>query len=87
MNAVAQRWEKIYNDVPLATMPGHFSGTTGSPLLFHYLTAVLRVAPKGGWTLETGLGSGYGSIWLSVRGMQAQGIDYPPAIVEAGQAS
>ena len=79
---VASRWEQIYREVPLAVVPSHYAGMTGSPFLFHYLAAVLRLAPRGGRTLETGIGSGYGAIWLSLRGLNAEGIDYSPPIVE-----
>ena len=82
MSANASRWEKIYGEIPLVSVPEHYSGMTNSPFLFHYLAAVLRLTPKGGRTLETGIGSGYGAIWLSLRGIDAAGIDYSPVIVE-----
>ena len=78
----ASRWEQIYREVPLAVVPSHYAGMTGSPFLFHYLAAVLRLAQRGGRTLETGIGFGYGAIWLSLRGINAEGIDYSPQIVE-----
>ena len=40
------------------------------------------MCPQVGRTLETGIGSGYGAIWLSERGIQAEGIDYSETIVE-----
>jgi 2-polyprenyl-3-methyl-5-hydroxy-6-metoxy-1,4-benzoquinol methylase len=52
------------------------------PFLLQYLTAVLRLCPCGGRTLEAGIGAGYGAIWLSQRGIRASGIDYSAAIVE-----
>ena len=81
-NIVAQRWEEIYNQTPLCHVPSHYAGIQNSPFLLHYLTQVLRLCPRGGRTLETGIGSGYGAIWLSKRGCQAEGIDYSPAIIE-----
>jgi glycosyltransferase involved in cell wall biosynthesis len=76
------RWAQIYNQVPLVAVPGHYAGMTGSHFLYHYLVAVLKLAPVNGRTLETGIGSGYGAVWLSLRGVQASGIDYAAAIVE-----
>ena len=82
MNAIASRWQQIYREVPLAAVPSHFAGISNSPFLFHNLAAVLRLAPRGGRTLETGIGSGYGAIWLSLRGLNGEGIDYSRSIVE-----
>ncbi|MCW3058182.1 MAG: hypothetical protein JWQ02_3 [Capsulimonas sp.] len=78
----AQRWEAIYDTVPLAAVSGHYSGMSGSPFMIQYLAEVLRRTPRGGRALETGVGSGYGSVWLSLRGVQAEGMDYSPGIVE-----
>ncbi|WP_165864233.1 glycosyltransferase [Capsulimonas corticalis] len=50
--------------------------------MIQYLTEVLRRTPRCGRVLETGVGSGYGSVWLSLRGIQAEGMDYSPGIVE-----
>ena len=78
----ASRWALLYNQTPLCDVPRHFAGMRQSPFLLQYLTTVLSLCPVGGRTLETGVGSGYGAIWLSLRGVQASGIDYSPAIVE-----
>jgi len=82
MADASQRWERIYDAVPLATVPGHFAAMSGSPFMIQYLSEVLRRVPRGGRALETGIGSGYGSVWLSLRGVEAEGIDYSPVIVE-----
>jgi hypothetical protein len=47
-----------------------------------YLAEVLARCPRGGRTLETGVGSGYGAVYLSLRDVCAEGIDNAPAIVE-----
>ena len=78
----AQRWAQIYDQTPLCHVPGHFAGIQNSPFLLHYLAAVLRLCPRDARTCETGVGSGYGAVWLSKRGCRAEGIDYSPAIVE-----
>ena len=77
-----QKWEQLYHSVPLIEVPWHFQGLRQSPYMLEYLTTVLRLCPEGGRTCETGIGSGYNAIWLSLRGIQAEGIDYAPAIVE-----
>ena len=58
MKTAALRWEEIYNQVPLCEVPRHFTGMNNSPFLLQYLTAVLRLCPRGGRTCETGIGSG-----------------------------
>lgn len=82
MGSSVARWEEIYNSVPLAAVPGHFANMRQSPYLTEYLLEVLRRVPRGGCTLETGIGSGFGAIWLSHRGIKASGIDASPRIVE-----
>ncbi|HEV2473183.1 MAG TPA: class I SAM-dependent methyltransferase, partial [Chthonomonadales bacterium] len=76
------RWEEIYNRIPLQDVPRHYAGISQSPFLMEYLTTVLRLCPKGDRTLETGIGSGYGAVWLSRRGCVSEGIDSSPRIVE-----
>jgi glycosyltransferase involved in cell wall biosynthesis/tetratricopeptide (TPR) repeat protein len=76
------RWTEIYNQIPLHSVPRHYAGMSQSPFLMQYLAAVLRLCPNGGTTCETGIGSGYGAVWLSRRGINAVGIDYAPSIVE-----
>jgi glycosyltransferase involved in cell wall biosynthesis len=72
----------MYNQTPLCDVPRHFASLSHAPFLMQYLATVLRHCPSGGRTLETGIGSGYGAIWLSLRGIAAEGIDYAPGIVE-----
>src|SRR5665213_803714 len=76
------KWAQMYEASPLAHSPYHFANIANSPFTLEYLSTVLRLCPVGGITLETGVGSGHGAIWLSLRGIQAEGIDYNPAIVE-----
>jgi YD repeat-containing protein len=80
-----RRWEEIYFRVSLAQVPGDFAGMSGSPFLFQYLSAVLRLAPAGSRTCETGIGSGYGAVWLSLRGVAAEGIDTSARLAERAQ--
>lgn len=82
MSEDARHWEQIYNRIPLCDVPRHFQGMRRSPYLLAYLTTVLKLCPQGGRTLETGIGSGFGAIWLSGRDVCAEGIDYSPGIVE-----
>lgn len=79
---IPERWEQLYDQTPLCDVPRHFAGMRRSPFLQEYLAEVLRRCPRGGRTLETGVGSGYGAVWLSLRGVQAEGLDYAPRIVE-----
>lgn len=81
-----RRWEQMYSEIPLEQAPAHFRGMTDAPFLQEYLATVRRLCLPGGRTLETGIGSGYGAIWLSLHGIQAEGIDYSPTIVERAQA-
>ncbi|MBV9852071.1 MAG: glycosyltransferase [Armatimonadetes bacterium] len=80
--SASARWADLYNQTPLCDVPRHYAGLNGAPFLLEYLTEVLRRCPPGGRTLETGVGSGYGAVWLSERGLRAEGIDYAPALVE-----
>ena len=75
-------WARLYNRTPLRDVPLHWANMRRSPFLMDYLATVLRCCPDGGRTLETGVGSGFGAIWLSLRGIFAEGIDYAPGIVE-----
>ena len=77
-----ERWQRLYEQVPLCDVPRHFGGIAQAPFLRDYLKEVLLHCPDGGRTLETGIGSGYGAIWLSLRGITAEGIDYAPVLVE-----
>jgi hypothetical protein len=76
------RWTNIYNQISLNEVPRHFDSLKQSRFLTEYLLTVLRHCPRGGRTCETGIGSGYGAIWLSLRGVNAEGIDNAPSIVE-----
>src|SRR5450432_2602537 len=82
MTDKSHRWQQIYNQTPLRDVPGHYAGINSSPFLLDYLTTVLRHCPEGGRTCETGIGSGYGAIWLPRRGVRAEGIDNAAGIVE-----
>ena len=75
-------WELLYRQTPLCDVPRHFSGIRQSPFMLQYLSTVLKLCPRGGRTCETGIGSGYGAIWLSLRGVQAEGMDNAPGLVE-----
>lgn len=81
-SAERQRWQLLYDQVPLRDVPRHYAGLPQSPFLMEYLRQVLLRCPEGGRTLETGVGSGYGAVWLSLRGVRAEGIDYAPPLVE-----
>ncbi len=78
----ALRWQMLYNQTPLCDVPRHFAGIRQSPFLLQYLRTILEHSGSGGRTLETGIGTGYGAIWLSLRGVEAYGLDYAPGIVE-----
>ena len=76
------RWSRVYQRIPLSDVKRHYAGVSHSPYLLNYLTEVLKLCPPGGIALETGVGSGYGSVWLSLRGVSAEGIDIEPGVVE-----
>ncbi|HEV2473779.1 MAG TPA: glycosyltransferase [Chthonomonadales bacterium] len=76
------RWEEIYSSVPLLEVPWRFQEIWRSPFMLQYLRTVLRLCPRGSRTLETGIGSGFGAIWLSKRGCRAAGIDSSARLVE-----
>ncbi len=79
---LTQQWEDLYNQVPLSDVPRHYAGIGQAPFLLEYLKAVLQLCPRGGRSCEIGVGSGYGAVWLSRRGIRAEGIDNAPGIVE-----
>jgi glycosyltransferase involved in cell wall biosynthesis len=81
-SSVSSQWDQIYQQVPLCAVPSHFAGISQSPFLLEYLSKVLQLCRRGGRSYETGVGSGYGAVWLSLRGVHAQGIDLSPSIVE-----
>lgn len=76
------RWEHLYRQTPLCDVPRHFAGIRASPFMLRYLTSILERTPPGGRTLETGIGSGNGAIWLSLRGICAEGLDIAERNVE-----
>ena len=82
MDAISQRWEHLYNQTALCDVPFHFANLHNSPFMLQYLRAILSRCPQGGRTLETGIGTGTGAIWLSLRGCRAEGLDYAPGVVE-----
>ena len=82
----ANRWNQVYNQTPLIHVPYHFANMANSAFMMTYLTTIHRLCPSGGRTLETGVGSGHGAIWLSLRGIRAEGLDYSPGIVERARA-
>src|SRR5688500_17458909 len=78
----APLWETIQNQLPLCEVPGHFHGIRSSRYMTDYLSTALRFCPDGGRSLELGCGSGYGAVWLSLRGIEAHGADELPELVE-----
>ena len=76
-------WTHFYNSgSALSEIPFHFANLRRSPFSLQYLTTILSLCPRGGQSLETGIGSGFGAIWLSLRGVCAEGLDFAPGIVE-----
>lgn len=80
------RWRALYAQVPLSEVPRHYANIAHSPFQLEYLTEVLRRCPLGGRTLELGVGSGCGPVWLSRRGVVARGLDNVPELVERARA-
>lgn len=64
----ATNWNNLYNQTPLIYAAFHFANLANSPFMMRYLTTVLHLCPRGGRSLETGIGTGHGAIWLSKRG-------------------
>ena len=79
---VENRWEKIYMQSPPSDIPFHFDNIKNSKFQLDYLKAILTLTPRGAKTCETGIGTGFGAIWLSLRGVQASGIDIVPNVIE-----
>ena len=77
---------QMVDEIPLAAVPGHYAGMRQSPYLMEYLMQVLRLCPRGGTALEVGVESGYGSVWLSQRGIRAVGISDSERVVERARA-
>ncbi|HEV2473968.1 MAG TPA: hypothetical protein VGS41_14930 [Chthonomonadales bacterium] len=82
MTPVDSRWEAIYNSVPLPEVPRRFQDIWRSAFMLQYLKTALELRPRGARTLEAGIESGVGAIWLSKRGCEAYGIDSSARLVE-----
>ena len=82
MNSAATHWDQLYRNIPLCDIPFHFANIGNSSYLLQYLMHTLALAPPGSSALETGIGSGLEAVWLSLRGVQAEGLDNAPGIVE-----
>ena len=72
----------MYQQTPLHDVPRHYAGIQHSNMMLEYLSTVLDLTPRGGRALETGIGTGYGAIYLSLRGVISEGIDLSDGIVE-----
>src|ERR1700722_863517 len=82
------RWAAIYTDTPLHDVSARFDDMGRSHYRMRYLSTLLECCPRGGTALETGIGTGFDSVWLSKRGVIAAGIDNVEVIVErANQAA
>src|SRR5712671_202278 len=57
----------------LDAVPRHFAAVTESPLTRLFLDPILRICRNGGTACEQGAETGYASIWLSQRGVDATG--------------
>lgn len=86
LNENPGNWTAIYEKVNLDQVPQHYHAFTKMPFLSEYLERAALLCPEGGRALETGIGFGYGAIWLSRRGVQAEGIDYSEDIVERAKS-
>ena len=82
MTSTTTAWEKLYTRTPLCDIPFHYHNINNSPYLLRYLHQVLTFAPQKSRTLETGIGSGLGAIWLARRGVNAVGMDNSRVLVE-----
>ena len=66
----------------LLDLPRQFAGIRSSPYMVRFLTTALRLCPRGSHSLEVGATSPLGAIWLSQRGVCAEGIDPDPLVIE-----
>jgi len=71
----SSRWGDIYKEAP------PYDVLTSMPFLRIFLQKTLEYC-RNGTALETGIGTGYGSIWLSKRGVICEGIDYSQEVVK-----
>lgn len=78
----ATRWAQTYSSTPLAETAAHFRALTGAHFLAEWLQTARKYCPDGVRTLETGVGTGYGTIMLSHWGCQAEGIGSSRGILE-----
>jgi glycosyltransferase involved in cell wall biosynthesis len=62
------------SNVPLPSIPQHFAFISHSPAFTTYMSAILNLSPRGSHTCEVGSDSGYGAVWLSLRGIHAHGL-------------
>ena len=83
MENSSDRWQEVYTKIPLREVPQHFANACRSVFLVDYFKQVLRCCKDGGRTLETGIGSGFGPIWLSVRGVRAEAVGYDDLPVQS----
>ncbi|MCX6380318.1 MAG: glycosyltransferase [Armatimonadetes bacterium] len=79
---VRQKWEQFYSATPLEEVEARFHALPQSPFMLEYLETILRLCPQDGRTCEMGIGYGFNAIWLSQRGIRAEGVDKSPEIVE-----
>lgn len=70
-----KQWADIYKNV------ASYEIFTRMPFLSIFLNKVLEYC-RNRTAIETGVGTGYGSIWLSKQGVHVIGIDYSQDIVE-----
>ena len=68
--------------IPLSEIARHFASFQATPHLKDYLFAVLRLCPPGTRSFEVTIDQGFGAIWLSKRGIAAEGIDQAAATVQ-----
>ena len=79
---------KLLAQPPLSEVAYHFAHLRRSPFHLHFLTAILQRCPRQGRTLEVGVETGLSAIWLSLRGLCAEGIGAnPPLLERARQAN
>ena len=81
------QWDRFYLNQPLHYVRSDYEGLSASPFIYQYLRSVLLLCPPGGRTLETGIGTGLGAVWLARRGVQAEGLDISARIIERARAA
>lgn len=78
----AAAWDPVILEPPLCDAPFHFANLRNAPYLWQLVLHVLALTPRGARALEAGCGTGVCSIALSLRGVEAEGLDISPRIVE-----